>query len=158
MPACARDSPALLGGSHMRAVMILCTVLMPLVAAGEASAGGDTRSSGARGARARPPAAATPARTGPSEAQARTGTARISGRAVASSDARHAAARYLCPRGGQPQRGGRCRGAGAYAEDGGGLRWQAGLPPAEHGQRECPDGTLATLARGHTDVVRCVPL
>jgi hypothetical protein len=86
-------------------------------------------------------------------------SARASGQGVAALDARQASARYLCPRGGQPQRGGRCRGEGAaYAGAAGGLRWQAGLPPAEHVQRECPSGTLATLAHGHTDVVRCMPL
>ncbi len=36
--------------------------------------------------------------------------------------------------------------------------WQAGLPMASGEQRECPIGTMATLARGHDDVVRCLPL
>jgi hypothetical protein len=36
--------------------------------------------------------------------------------------------------------------------------WQRGLPVANYAQRECPAGTLATLARGHDDVVRCMPL
>jgi hypothetical protein len=35
--------------------------------------------------------------------------------------------------------------------------WQSGLPTANYAQRECPDGTFATLARGHDDVVRCMP-
>ncbi|MBX6375346.1 MAG: hypothetical protein IRZ13_14070 [Acetobacteraceae bacterium] len=84
----------------------------------------------------------------------------MTGRGVASVDARYASAQQLCARGGRPVRGGRCRGAGA-AEAGarrGTLHWQAGLPPADFSQRACPDGTLATLARGHDDVVRCVPL
>jgi hypothetical protein len=87
-------------------------------------------------------------------------SARARGQGIAAIDARQASARYLCPRGGQPQRGGRCRGEGAFAGAGGrgGLRWQVGLPPAEHVQRDCPGGTLATLAHGHTDVVRCMPL
>ncbi|MBR0674337.1 hypothetical protein GXW76_24405, partial [Roseomonas soli] len=39
------------------------------------------------------------------------------------------------------------------------VSWQAGLAPATNAQAQaCPAGTLATLARGHTDVVRCVPL
>jgi hypothetical protein len=39
------------------------------------------------------------------------------------------------------------------------VTWQSGLPPATNEQaRSCPTGTLATLARGHTDVVRCLPL
>jgi hypothetical protein len=36
--------------------------------------------------------------------------------------------------------------------------WQSGLPVANFAQRECPDGTFATLARGHDDIVRCMPL
>ena len=37
--------------------------------------------------------------------------------------------------------------------------WTQGLPPAALVQaNECPDGTLATLARGHDDVVRCMPI
>ncbi|MCQ4162900.1 hypothetical protein NON00_23645, partial [Roseomonas sp. GC11] len=36
--------------------------------------------------------------------------------------------------------------------------WQAGLPEASGEQRECPAGTMSTLARGHDDVVRCLPL
>jgi hypothetical protein len=35
--------------------------------------------------------------------------------------------------------------------------WQSGLPVASYSQRECPEGTFATLARGHDDVVRCMP-
>jgi hypothetical protein len=35
--------------------------------------------------------------------------------------------------------------------------WQSGLPVASFSQRECPEGTFATLARGHDDVVRCMP-
>lgn len=38
------------------------------------------------------------------------------------------------------------------------LSWQAGLPSATNAQRDCPAGTLATLARGHNDIVRCMPL
>jgi hypothetical protein len=36
--------------------------------------------------------------------------------------------------------------------------WQAGLPPVDYAQRACPAGTFATLARGHDDVVRCMPI
>jgi hypothetical protein len=35
--------------------------------------------------------------------------------------------------------------------------WQSGLPRADYAQRECPEGTFAALARGHEDVVRCMP-
>ncbi|WP_149539171.1 hypothetical protein [Siccirubricoccus phaeus] len=38
------------------------------------------------------------------------------------------------------------------------VRWMSGLPAAANVQaQECPDGTMATLARGHDDIVRCVP-
>jgi len=36
--------------------------------------------------------------------------------------------------------------------------WQSGLPVASGEQRECPVGTMSTLARGHDNVVRCLPL
>ncbi|WP_305669215.1 hypothetical protein [Falsiroseomonas sp.] len=36
--------------------------------------------------------------------------------------------------------------------------WQAGLPAMTMTQRDCPVGTFATLARGHDDIVRCMPL
>lgn len=37
--------------------------------------------------------------------------------------------------------------------------WTQGLPAAAGVQaNECPDGTMATLARGHDDVVRCMPI
>jgi len=32
------------------------------------------------------------------------------------------------------------------------------LMPAAGNQTSCPDGTMATLALGHENVVRCVPL
>ena len=39
------------------------------------------------------------------------------------------------------------------------MSWTRGLPPAAGIQaRECPDGTMATLARGHDDIVRCMPI
>jgi hypothetical protein len=37
-------------------------------------------------------------------------------------------------------------------------RWQGGLPPMTMAQQDCPSGTVATLARGHSDVVRCLPI
>jgi hypothetical protein len=36
--------------------------------------------------------------------------------------------------------------------------WQAGLPQADYAQSDCPAGTFATLARGHENVIRCMPL
>jgi hypothetical protein len=38
------------------------------------------------------------------------------------------------------------------------LRWTGGLAPAALSQTSCPDGTMATNAIGHRDVVRCLPL
>jgi hypothetical protein len=38
------------------------------------------------------------------------------------------------------------------------LGWQAGLPAMTMEQQDCPVGTFATLARGHDDVIRCMPL
>jgi hypothetical protein len=38
------------------------------------------------------------------------------------------------------------------------LRWTGGLAPAAMSQASCPDGTMATNAIGHSNVVRCVPL
>ncbi|UFN48046.1 hypothetical protein LPC08_18815 [Roseomonas sp. OT10] len=36
--------------------------------------------------------------------------------------------------------------------------WHAGLPAADGDQMACPEGTMATLARGHSDTIRCMPL
>jgi hypothetical protein len=36
--------------------------------------------------------------------------------------------------------------------------WQAGLPAVDYAQTDCPAGTFATLARGHENVVRCMPI
>ena len=38
------------------------------------------------------------------------------------------------------------------------MRWSGGLMPAAGNQTSCPDGTMATQALGHENVVRCVPL
>ena len=38
------------------------------------------------------------------------------------------------------------------------MRWTGGLAPAGMSQAGCPDGTIATLAIGHSDITRCVPL
>ncbi|MDB5412818.1 MAG: hypothetical protein JWR10_1153 [Rubritepida sp.] len=38
------------------------------------------------------------------------------------------------------------------------MRWTGGLAPAAMSQAACPDGTIATTALGHDDIVRCVPL
>lgn len=50
----------------------------------------------------------------------------------------------------------RCRGAAVRAVN---WRWSQGLPPALGVQaEECPAGTMATLAEGHDDIVRCIPM
>jgi hypothetical protein len=38
------------------------------------------------------------------------------------------------------------------------MRWTGGLAPAAMSQSACPDGTIATMAVGHNDITRCVPL
>ncbi len=36
--------------------------------------------------------------------------------------------------------------------------WYRDLSPPDHSQRDCPMGTFAIHARGHEDVVRCMPI
>ena len=54
--------------------------------------------------------------------------------------------------------------AGACSAKRGGCRaprmsWTQGLPPAAGIQANaCPDGTMAVLAQGHDDIVRCMPI
>ncbi|SHJ15728.1 hypothetical protein SAMN02745194_01881 [Roseomonas rosea] len=36
--------------------------------------------------------------------------------------------------------------------------WHAGLPAADGEQMDCPSGTMAVLARGHSDTFRCMPM
>lgn len=66
--------------------------------------------------------------------------------------------RDTAQRAGTARRSSACRGRGC----GSGPRpvsWQSGLMPATNVQAQaCPVGTLATLARGHTNIVRCLPL
>jgi hypothetical protein len=75
----------------------------------------------------------------------------LRGRLATSRDSRAAYTTSACHR----DRHGRCRGT-MRASMGG---WAHGLPPAANVQaNECPDGTMATLARGHDSIVRCMPL
>lgn len=61
---------------------------------------------------------------------------------------------------------GRCTGARlagwgaapAEAATTSGRSWHAGLPAPDAEQMACPEGTMATLARGHSDTIRCMPL
>jgi hypothetical protein len=75
-----------------------------------------------------------------------------------------AARRFLCPHGGMPLRGGRCRGGrtidAASATAGRDLSvrdWDAGLPAAARRQTPCPEGTAQARALFWTDAVRCLP-
>lgn len=74
-----------------------------------------------------------------------------------------AARRFLCPHGGMPRRGGRCRGGGAMAVVAGGggdasvRGWDAGLPAVTRRQAPCPGGTVQARVLFWDDAVRCVP-
>ena len=75
-----------------------------------------------------------------------------------------AARRFLCPHGGTPLRGGRCRGRGATAAVAGVAGrdlpvrdWDAGLPAAGRRQAPCPEGTVSARPLFWNDAVRCVP-
>lgn len=62
-----------------------------------------------------------------------------------------------CGRASSQGKASRCRGAAQQVASIGG--WARGLPPALGVQaRECPPGTMAVLAEGHDDVVRCIPV
>ena len=79
--------------------------------------------------------------------------------------AMEAARRFLCPHGGAPTRGGRCRrGGGATAatslaadRDPSVRDWDAGLPAAARRQAPCPEGTAQARPLFWTDAVRCLP-
>ncbi len=73
-----------------------------------------------------------------------------------------AARRFLCPHGGAPARGGRCRGgragfAVAAGRDPSVRDWDAGLPAAAHRQAPCPEGTVQSRPLFWSDAVRCLP-
>lgn len=101
-------------------------------------------------ARAAAPAA-RPVRNGQRSTVRR--AAPVSGQLGVSRDWRTATASTSCVR----SRGvTRCRGQSLSWSQGG---WARGLEPAANVQaNECPAGTMATLARGHDDVVRCMPI
>ena len=89
------------------------------------------------------------ARTGKGTQAKLSHAAQVRGRLGASRDDRAAFASSACAR----VRGvGRCRPQPV-------MSWTHGLPPAAGVQAEsCPAGTMATLARGHDDIVRCMPI
>ncbi|MBY0335752.1 MAG: hypothetical protein K2X11_04020 [Acetobacteraceae bacterium] len=63
---------------------------------------------------------------------------------------------FLCPHGGTPQRGGRCR-PGRGGMDGEVAGWHRDLRPATMAQTNCPPGTMQTEARFNPGVTRCLP-
>jgi hypothetical protein len=75
-------------------------------------------------------------------------SARVRSQVGVTRDARAATSATGCSAG---SRGAACRSRGTH--------WTRGLPPAAGVQaNECPHGTMATLARGHDDIVRCMPI
>jgi hypothetical protein len=99
--------------------------------------------------------AAAPALAAPSPARA------TAFRAGADRGAVEAARRFLCPHGGSPVRGGRCRSRGATAaadaRDLSVRDWDAGLPAPGRRQAPCPEGTVAARPLFWNDAVRCLP-
>jgi hypothetical protein len=111
-------------------------------AAGQRSSAGTSAKAGKPGT-ARPPAVVH--RSAPvrgqvgvtRDARAASASTAIGPRRTASRTARHGAARSRTPA----------------------VRWMHGLTaPANVQAQECPDGTMATLAHGHDDIIRCMPL
>ncbi len=107
------------------------------------------------------PCLAAPAAAAPSPSRA------VSARVAAPNAERaavEAARRFLCPHGGTPKRGGRCRGGGgtAVASAAGGRDesvrgWDAGLPAVTRRQAPCPGGTVQARVLFWDNAVRCVP-
>jgi hypothetical protein len=85
----------------------------------------------------------------------------------ASTGAIAAARAYLCPNGGTPMRGGRCRGGIGLGLGGAGLTgllgddpsiigWDRDLPPPSRAQAPCPPGSRAVAARDQPNITRCL--
>jgi hypothetical protein len=86
----------------------------------------------------------------PERARGQGTSSSVRGRSTVARD-RRAATAAPCRRG---QR--HCRGFQVAAPT---MRWSQGLIPAVGFQTvSCPAGTMATLATGHADVVRCMPI
>lgn len=105
------------------------------------------------------PWASLPATSAPSPSRV---TAMRAAGANADRAAVETARRFLCPHGGTPMRGGRCRGgvATASAARGGDVSargWDAGLPAVSRRQAPCPGGTVQARVLFWEDAVRCVP-
>jgi len=106
--------------------------------------------------RATAPASAKPRGTAPAATAAKSrGTTRLTA-------GKPAKTRAVTTRSGRGPRFATYRGGVARASAAPLVRsvgWSAGLPPAAGIQAGgCPSGTMATLARGHGDVVRCMPI
>ncbi len=156
----------------MRRILLALTVLAFTVPAAEAARRDDTRQQASRPAAqaaqpkaqasTRPqtrPARSAATRPSTSSVPARPGDVRTSSRglvvrgAAAATGSRDAMA--SCTR----RNGRTVCGQARQAVSRDSVRgWQVGLLPADNAQRECPEGTFATLARGHDDVVRCMPM
>lgn len=112
--------------------------------AGPAAARGDGPAAGGRRAEARAAVVSMGAKTD---------RAFLLRRAVA---VRPAAPSSACARRGPAAA--RC-GGGAAVQPLSWRGWAQGLPPALGVQAQgCPAGTMATLAEGHDDIVRCIPI
>jgi hypothetical protein len=111
--------------------------------AGPAAARGDGPAGGQR--------AGTGAATGGAKVERALLLRRVASYTHAARPAHHTAAACARARGGAL----RCRSAVQAVS----RSWAQGLPPALHVQtQECPAGTMATLAEGHDDIVRCIPI
>ena len=92
---------------------------------------------------------------------ARAAAATAARRAVPTAAAIEAARRFLCPHGGTPMRGGRCRGGGATAAVTGrdlSVRdWDAGLPGGGAPTGALPRGHGPARVLFWNDAVRCLP-
>jgi hypothetical protein len=106
--------------------------------------------------------AAAPWAAAPAASPSRTAAAVRAG-GGADRAAMEAARRFLCPHGGAPARGGRCRAgratfaAAAAGRDPSVRDWDAGLPAAARRQTPCPEGTAQARPLFWNDAVRCVP-
>jgi hypothetical protein len=166
----------------MRSILLAVTVLAFTVPAAEAARRDDTRQQASRPAAqaaqpkaqaTRPAASRQQATTNARSTTARGTATRSTGTRVASQpgDVR-TTTRGLVVRGAAAatvsrdamasctRRNGRtvCGEPRQAASRSGVAGWHAGLTPTSHTQSECPEGTFAALARGHQDVVRCMPM
>lgn len=151
----------------MRAPLLALLSLLVATSPALAARNTDRSPGGAQRAKvtATAPATAKPAARGTASRQAprqagkasparQRATTSIRSRETVSRDRRAAIASSpsaACPRGAR-----RCSTRSMAAPP---MRWSQGLSPAAGVQAAtCPAGTMATLATGHSDVVRCMPI